>query len=142
VPDIRIVDQELRCRHDLGEPGLVVGTEQRRAVGRDDVVADLVEQRGIVADPDDPPRIAGKLDVAAAVVAHSSRPDVRSGEVGRGVHVRAEADDRHRLFDIGWNGCIDVAMFIEMPIGEADREQFLNQHAAQILLLFGRRLCR
>ena len=58
VPDVRIIDQQLRRRHDLGEPGLVVGAKQRRAVGRDDVVADLVEQRGIVADPDDLSRIA------------------------------------------------------------------------------------
>ena len=42
MPDIGIVDQELRCRHDLGKSGLVVGAEQRRAIGRDDVVADLV----------------------------------------------------------------------------------------------------
>ena len=35
----------MRRIHDLGETGLVVGAEQRGAVGRDDVVADLVGKR-------------------------------------------------------------------------------------------------
>ena len=35
--------------HDLGDAGLVVGAEERRAVGRDDVVADaLSEQLALV----------------------------------------------------------------------------------------------
>lgn len=33
-------------------------------------------------------------------------------------------------------------MFIQMRIGEADRQQFLDQQAAQVLLLFGGGLCR
>jgi hypothetical protein len=39
----------MRRIHDLGEAGLVVGAEQRGAVGGDDVVADLVGQRGMSA---------------------------------------------------------------------------------------------
>ena len=53
VLDVRIVDQEMRRIHDFGEAGLVVGAEQRGAVGGDDVVADLVGERGIVGDADD-----------------------------------------------------------------------------------------
>ena len=44
VLDLRVLKQEMRRIHDLGEAGLVVGAEQRGAVGRDDVVADLVGQ--------------------------------------------------------------------------------------------------
>ena len=44
VLDLRVVDQELRGIHDFGKAGLVVGAEQGGAVGRDDVVADLVGQ--------------------------------------------------------------------------------------------------
>ena len=40
VPDVRVVDQELGRRHDLGDARLVVGAEQRGAVRGDDVVAD------------------------------------------------------------------------------------------------------
>jgi hypothetical protein len=38
----------MRRIHDLGDAGLVVGAEQRGAVGGDDVVADLVFQRRMI----------------------------------------------------------------------------------------------
>jgi len=37
--------KELRRVHDFGEARFVVGAEQRGAVRRDDVMADLVQQR-------------------------------------------------------------------------------------------------
>ncbi len=53
VLDLGMVEQELRGVHDLGDAGLVVGAEQRGAVGRDDVVADLVGQRRVLGGADD-----------------------------------------------------------------------------------------
>ena len=100
------------------------------------------DQRGVVGDANDLARIAGKRDVAAAVVAYDLRLDVRSGEIGRGVHVRTEADDRHGLFDVGGKGRVDIAVLIQMRVGEADREQFRDQHAAERFLLLGRGLRR
>ena len=47
-----LLDQEMRRIHDLGEAGLVVGAEQRGAVGGDDVVADLVGERRMFGDAD------------------------------------------------------------------------------------------
>ena len=140
VPDVGIVDQDLRRRHDLGYARLVVGAQQRRAVGGDDVVADLVVQFRMLADLDDPLRIARQHDVAAGIVAHDLRLDVGAGEVGRGVHVRAEADDRHRLVDIRRNGRVDIAVLVEMRVSEPHGQQFADQHAAEILLLVGRGL--
>ena len=52
VPDLRILNQEPRRIHDLGEAGLVVRPQQRGAIGRDDVVADLVGERGMVGGAD------------------------------------------------------------------------------------------
>ena len=52
VLDLRVLDQELRGIHDLGEAGLVVGAEQRGAVGGDDVVADLVGECGMLGGAD------------------------------------------------------------------------------------------
>ncbi len=40
VFDLRILAQRVDHRHDFGDAGFVVGTEQRCAVGGDDVVAD------------------------------------------------------------------------------------------------------
>ena len=51
--DLRIVDQEMRRIHDFGKPGLVVGAEQRGAIRRDDVVADLIGKRRMIRDADD-----------------------------------------------------------------------------------------
>ena len=53
VLDLRIADQELRGIHDFGEAGLVVGAEQGGAIGGDDVVADLIGQRGMFRGADD-----------------------------------------------------------------------------------------
>ena len=52
--------------HDLGDAGLVVGAEQRGAVGGDDVVADLVLQRRMLGDADHLRGIGRQHDVAAA----------------------------------------------------------------------------
>ena len=52
VLHIAVVDEEMRGIHDLGDAGLVVGAEQRGAVGGDDVVADLVLQRGMLGEAD------------------------------------------------------------------------------------------
>ena len=68
VLDLRIVDQEMRRIHDLGKAGLVVGAEQRGAVGGDDVVADLVGQRGMLGGADHLGRVGRQHDIAAAVV--------------------------------------------------------------------------
>ncbi|MDF2970780.1 MAG: hypothetical protein K0R61_1230 [Microvirga sp.] len=95
VLDVRVVDQELGGRHNFRDARLVVGAEQRGAVGRDDVVADHILQDRMVGHADDLGRIAMQPDVAALVVPHDLRLHVRAGEIGRRIHVRAEADDRN-----------------------------------------------
>jgi hypothetical protein len=64
-----LADQRGGGGHDLGDAGLVVGAEQRGAVGGDDVMADLILEVGMLADLDDVAGVAGQLDVAALVVA-------------------------------------------------------------------------
>ena len=46
------------------------------------------------------------------------------------------------LSTLDGNGRIDVAVLIDMRVGQADRQQFLDQHAAEVLLLLGRGLRR
>ena len=65
--------RDLRCRHDLGNAGLVVGAEQCRAIGGDQIVADLVAQRRMLGNTDDLLRIAGQLDIAAGIGADHLR---------------------------------------------------------------------
>ena len=117
--DLRILDQELRGIHDLGEAGLVVGAQQRGAVRRDDVVADLVGERRMLGGADHLRGIGRQHDVAAAIVPHDLRLDVLAGAVGRGVHVRAEADHRHLLVGISRDRRVDIAVLVEMGVADA-----------------------
>ena len=137
-----IVDQEMRRIHDLGEAGLVVGAQQRGAVGRDDVVADLVGQRRMLGGADHLGGIGRQHDVAAAIVLDDLRLDVLAGAIRRGVHMRAEADHRHLLVGVRRDRRIDIAVLVEMGVGEPDRLQLGGEQAAQILLLLGGRAGR
>ena len=142
VLDVGMADQEMRGIDDFGKARLVVGAEQGGAVGGDDVIADLIGEGGMLGGADDLAGIARQHDVAAAIVADNLRLDVPAGTVGRGVHVRAETDDRHPLGGIGGNGRINVAVLVEMGVAKTDRLQFRREQAAQILLLVGGRTGR
>ena len=83
--------------HDLRHAGLVVGAEQRRPVGGDDVVADLLLQQRQLLGVEDDARVARELDRAAVVALVHLRVDVRPGDVGRGVDVRDQPDRGRRL---------------------------------------------
>lgn len=120
VLDVGIIDEDLGCGHDFRQPRLVVGAEQGRAVGGDDVVADLVFQLGMLGDADHPAWIAGKQDIPARIIRHHLRLDVPAREVRRSIHMRAEADDRDALIAIGRNGRIHIAVLVEMRIRKAD----------------------
>ena len=50
--------------HDLGDAGLVVGAEERRAVGRDHLVADVARELRRLVRPDDVAGVAER-DVAS-----------------------------------------------------------------------------
>ncbi len=135
VADAGIFHQDLRRGHDLGDAGLVVGAKQRRPVGGDDVIADLVGKRRVVAHADYLVRIALQPDIAALIVGGHLRLHALASEVGRGVHVRAKADHRHLLFAVGRNGRVDIAVLVHMRVTKPDRQQFVDKDAAEILLL-------
>jgi hypothetical protein len=140
VADLRVAGQDRHRIHDLGDAGLVVGAEQSGAVGGDDVVADLVAQRRIVGHADHLRGVGRQGDVATLVVAHDLRLDVLAGHVRRGVHVGAKADHRHRLVGGRRNRGVDIAVVVEVRVRDADLTQLPHQQAAEILLLFGRRI--
>ena len=139
---LRILNQEMRGIHDLGETGLVVGAEQRGAVRGDDIVADLVVKHRVLGWADDLRGIGRQHDVAAAIIPHDLRLDVLAGAIGRGVHVRAEADHRDLLAGIRRDRRVDIAVFVEMGIADAHRLQLRDEQAAEILLLRGGRAGR
>ncbi len=137
VLDLRMLDQETRRIHDLGDAGLVVGAQQRGAVGGDDVVADLVAQRRVLVDADDLGRVRRQHDVAALIVRHDLRLDVLAGAVGGRIHVRAEADHGDRLRRGRWDRAVDITVLVELGVVNAHVPELLGQQAAQVFLLVG-----
>ena len=80
--------------HDLRDAGLVVCAEQRRAVGRDDVVTELLLQQRQLLGVEHDARVAGQRDHAAVVALVDLRLDIGSGHVRRGVDMRDQPDRR------------------------------------------------
>ncbi len=80
--------------------------------------------------------IGRQRDIAAAIIPDDLRLDVFAGAVGRGVHVRAEADHRHVLVGVGRDRRVDIAVFVEMGVGKADLLQLAREQAAKILFAF------
>ena len=80
---------------DLGDAGLVVGAEQRRARGGDDVVAICSASAGMSAQPQHHGGIVRQHQIAAVVAAVDDRLDVGAAHLGRRVDVGDEADRRH-----------------------------------------------
>jgi hypothetical protein len=140
--DLRIVDQELRRIHDLGDTGLVVRPQQRGAVRRDDVMADLVGQRRMLGGADDLGSVARQHDIAAAIISQDLRFDVLAAAIWRSVHMRAEADYRDILVGSGRDRRIDIAVRVEMGVANAHRQQFTGEQRPQFFLLFGGRTGR
>ena len=90
VRDARVLEEACRQRADFGDAGLVVRTEERRAVGAHDVLAGKVREiRHLLGRGLDGLAVNDARHEAAALVAHHVRAHAQRGGVGRGVKVRA-----------------------------------------------------
>ena len=87
-------DQSCRRLHDDRDAGLVVGAEQRRAVGGDDRLALHAGQVRILGHPQDLGRIARQDDVLTVVVRMNEWLDVVAAGFRRGVDVGDPGDGR------------------------------------------------
>ncbi len=141
VRDLRVAHQPVRRGHHLGDAGLVVGAEQRRAGGGDDRAPDLLGERRVVGEAEDGGRIVGQDEILPPVVGVDDRFHPGARHLGRGVDVGEEADRRHvRLLRRGGNRRHDVPPLVDRRVGEADRLQLVDQQAEQLELLRGRRV--
>ena len=80
--------------HDHGHAGLVVGAQQRGAVGGDQGPADQVLQFRVVGHANHPARVARQHQVAAPIIADHLRLDALAGGFRRSVQVGTEGDGR------------------------------------------------
>ena len=122
--------------HDLGHAGLVVGPEQGRAVGGDEIVPDLPLQQGQLLRIEHDARIAGQHDAAAVVALVHLRVDAGAGHVRRRVDMRDQPDRRRRLDAV--ERAVDVAVLVEPDVVEPDLLQLVAQHPREVELLLGR----
>ena len=123
--------------HDLRHTGLVVGAEQCRPVGGDDVVTDLLLQQRELFGVEDDARVAREPDRAAVVTLVHLRVDVRPGDVGRGVDVRDQPDRRRRVGAL--KRAVDVAELVEPDVVEPDLVELVAEQPGEVELLLGRR---
>ena len=101
-------DEPLQQRHDLGDAGLVVRAQQRVAAGDDERAPGKRGQVGEVLDAQG--AAVAQIHIAAVVIFDQPRMYALSGEVGRGVHMRDEAQ-AGRVLVPGGGGqvAVDVA---------------------------------
>ena len=92
-------------------------------------------------EADDPGLVSRQNDVAALIIAHDLRLHILAAAVGRGVHVRAEADHRHFLVGGRRHRAVDVAKVVEVSVLDSKIAELLGKHAAEVFLLFGRGRC-
>ena len=123
---------------DLRHTGLVVGTQQRGAVGGDEGLALQVFQEGEGGDLHDHAG-GGQGDVAAIVVLVQDGVHVLTGSVRCGVHVGDKAQRRLVLAaGGGGEGAVDVAVLIYKGVLDADGLHILHKDMGQVELPLGR----
>jgi hypothetical protein len=82
-------------------------------------VADLIHQCRMIRGADDLGRVARQHDVAAAIIPNDVWLDALAGAVGRGIHMRTEANNRNLFARIRRDGRVDVAILIEMGVADS-----------------------
>ena len=112
-------EQQLRGGQDLRHARLVVRAEQRRAVGDDQALADGIFQLRVFRRGKHDVFLFVQHHVAAVIGLCDARADVLAGGVGRGVHVGDEAIDGDFFVTVRRHGAVDVAVLIDVRVGNA-----------------------
>src|SRR5439155_21108110 len=89
----------------------------------------------MIRGTDDLRRVARQHDVASAITPYDLWLDALAGAVGRGIHMRTEANDRNLFVRVRRDARVDVAVFIEMGVADSHCLQLGCEQAAQVFLL-------
>ena len=131
VRNLRVRHQVLGRRHDLGHTRLVIRAEQRQPGRRDDVVAELLLERGVLGAPQHDVRVVWQDQIPSVVVRVDDGADVFSRHFGRRVDVRDEPDDGNVGAGRGGYGRHHVSVFVHDGVGEANLQQFGRELSEQ-----------
>ena len=126
--------------YDLGDAGLVVCREERRAIGHDDVVAhELVEDGGVLGRGLDDLAVHDAGDQVAPLVVDDVRMHVKPRGVGRGVDVGEQTQGRQMLAACGGgHGCRHIGMLVGMGIREPQLDELGLEEARHVMLALRR----
>ena len=132
VLDFRVFLKVSHGADDFGNARLVVGAEQRGAVGHNQVLTFVAEQFGELLGRQHDAVFGIEGDDGAVVVTHNPRLDVQTGHVGRCVEVSDKTDSRHMLaLNIAGEGSHEVAVIIESDVLEVHGLQLVAQMACK-----------
>ena len=132
VRDLRVRHQKRGRRHDLGDAALVVGAEERRARGGHDVVAHTLAEVRRVGHAKHGRGVIGQHEVAAVPGAMHDRPHAGAGHLGRCIHMRHEANHRHRCLRRGrGNRRHHVAVGVQHRVMHPEGVQFVHERPQQ-----------
>ena len=137
VRDVGIRGEIADRGEDLGDAGLVVGAEEARPVGDDELVAGVVRELRRLRRADHLAR-AAELDLAA-VVRDALRVRL-AARLARRVDVREERDRRDVAVDGRRERRRDVAVAVDRRVREADLLELVAEEAEQDELALGARV--
>ena len=134
VRNLRVCRKVRHSGHNLGDAGLVVGAQQRPTVRRQERLSDVAGQLGEFARRQNNAIVTVQHDIAAVIALHDLRLNVLAGEVRSGVHMREEADCRHRFIRRCGERRHHIAILIPCDLGQSDFPQLGLQPARKLQL--------
>ena len=120
VLDFGVLDEVDHGLHDLGDAGLVVGTEQGVSVGDDEVFALVCPELGELCGRECDALGSVEGDVPAVIGTDDARSHVGTRAVGACVHVGDEADGGDAFVCVGRQGGVEITLVREFDVIEAD----------------------
>ena len=127
VFDFRMLFQIGYRRNNLRDTRFVIGAQQSLSVGDNQIFSLMVEQFRELGGRKNHFPFCAKNNILAVVILHNARRDIFSAHIGTCIHVRDEADNRHRLICIGRKGGKQITVFIQRNIFQTQRFQFFFQ---------------
>lgn len=110
---------------DGRDAGLVIGTEEGRAVGEQDVLTLILQDFREGFRRKDDALFFIQDDIPAVVIVFTDDFDVLPRGIGAGIDVGNEADDR-AVDAVGRQGSHDVAVFIDRNVRKTEAFQFFG----------------
>ena len=137
VFEIGMAQQLLAQGEDLGNAGLIVGAQQGGAVGDHQTLALAAGQLGELNRGEDG-TAAFQHQVAAVVIFYNAGLDVGRGHIVHHVHVGNKAQNGTGIaVDIAGDGAVQITVFVQPDVLQAQLMHFLLQNAGKDQLLFG-----